>query len=299
VTFTASVMPASGGGLTGTMTFLDSGVQIGTATVANNVATLTTSATSLNAGSHSINASYSGDSNFAASTSSVLTQAVNALGSSGLVMDAQASGDQSTAKSTVATSALSTIAGNELLLAFVATDYHSGGNTVVKSVSGGGLTWVLVLRTNKQSGTSEIWRAFASSPVSNATVTASLSQSVAASITVVSFAGVDITGTNGSGAIGATKSASASSGGPTATLVTTHNNSWVFGVGNDFDQAITRTTGSGQVLVHQYLTSVGDTYWVQRQNATTPFSGSSVTLNDTAPTGDRYNLAICEILPAQ
>jgi hypothetical protein len=281
------------------MTFLDGGVQFGTATVSSNVATFATGATSLNAGSHSITVSYSGDSNFAASTSPVLTQTVNALGSSGLAMDAQASGDQSTAKSTVATSAFSTIAGDELLLAFVATDYLSGGNTTVKSVSGGGLTWVLVLRANKQSGTSEIWRAFASSPVSNATVTASLSQSVAASITVVSFAGVNITGTNGSGAIGATKSASAGSGAPTATLVTTHNNSWVFGVGNDFDQAIPRTTGAGQILVHQYLSPVGDTYWVQRQNAPTPLSGSSVILNDTAPTGDRYNLAICEILSAQ
>jgi hypothetical protein len=51
-------------------------------------------------------------------------------------------------------------------------------------------------------------------------------------------------------------------------------------------------------MVHQLLSSNGDTYWVQRQTATTPLSGTSVTINDTAPTGDRYNLAICEILPA-
>src|SRR5208337_3586036 len=34
------------------------------------------------------------------------------------------------------------------------------------------------------------------------------------------------------------------------------------------------------------------------QNAPTPASGSSVTINDTAPAGDRYNLSLCEILPA-
>jgi hypothetical protein len=27
-------------------------------------------------------------------------------------------------------------------------------------------------------------------------------------------------------------------------------------------------------------------------------AGTVVTINDTAPTGDRYNLSICEILPA-
>ena len=46
-------------------------------------------------------------------------------------------------------------------------------------------------------------------------------------------------------------------------LVTTRKNFWVFGVGNDYDNAIAiaRTPGSGQSLVHQDLTSTGDTYW--------------------------------------
>jgi hypothetical protein len=47
--------------------------------------------------------------------------------------------------------------------------------------------------------------------------------------------------------------------------------------------------------VHQTLATVGDTYWVQRQNAATPAAGTSVTINDTAPTGDRYNLVVVEI----
>ena len=56
-----------------------------------------------------------------------------------------------------------------------------------------------------------------------------------------------------------------------------------------------RTPGSGQSLVHQCLTPSGDTYWVQMQNAPTALSGTNVTINDTAPTGDRYNLTIVEV----
>jgi hypothetical protein len=52
------------------------------------------------------------------------------------------------------------------------------------------------------------------------------------------------------------------------------------------------------MMMHQYLSPVGDTYWVQRQNTATPASGAVVTINDTAPTTDRFNLTICEILPA-
>jgi hypothetical protein len=196
------------------------------------------------------------------------------------------------------TPSFSTTSANELLLAFVATDYISGANTTVTGVSGGGLTWALVRRTNVQGGTSEIWRAFAPAPLSNVTVTATLSQNVAASLTVMSFTGVDTTGTNGSGAIGATGSGNSFEGAPTASLVTTRNGSWVLGVGNDYDNAISRTPGAGQMLVHQYLAAVEDTYWVQRQDTATPASGTTVTINDTAPTTDRYNLTICEVLPS-
>jgi hypothetical protein len=216
----------------------------------------------------------------------------------GITIDAKVSADRAAAGTTIATSPFSTTAGNELFLVFVATDRkNAANNAVVSSISGAGLTWVLVRRTNTQSGTAEIWRAFATSPLSAVTVTATLSQNVVSSLTVMSFAGVDPTGTNGSGAIGATGSGNASSGAPSASLVTTRNNSWVFGVGNDFDNAIARTPGSGQSLVHQYLPPVGDTYWVQMQNGPTAASGTTVTINDTAPTNDRYNLTICEVLP--
>src|SRR5713101_8022143 len=43
---------------------------------------------------------------------------------------------------------------------------------------------------------------------------------------------------------------------------------------------------------------VGDTYWVQMRSSPTLLSGTSLTINDTAPTGDRYNLSIVEVLAA-
>jgi hypothetical protein len=215
-----------------------------------------------------------------------------------IVKDANVFADQPNRSTTVSSPAFSTASANELLLAFIATDYLSGANTTVKTVAGAGLNWTLVVRTNAQRGTAEIWRAFAAAPITGVSVTATLSQSTASSMTLVSFSGVDTSGVNGAGAIGATAGGSASSSAPTARLTTTRNGSWVFGVGNDYDNAIARTPGSAQSVVHQYLSTAGDTYWVQMQNSPTPVAGTTITINDTAPTSDQYNLSLCEILPA-
>jgi hypothetical protein len=208
--------------------------------------------------------------------------------SNSISIDAQVSRDQGTASATVKAPAISTKA-NDLLLAFISTDYVSGANTTVKSVTGGGLTWTRVARANAQSGTSEIWRAAAVSPLANATVTATLSQAVVSSLTVIAFSGASTTG--------AAAAAGSGSGAPSVTLVTTQNNSWIFAVGNDYDNAIARTPLAGQSLVHQDLAPVGDTYWVQMQNAPVPLSGTSTTVGDSAPVTDRFNLAAVEIVP--
>ena len=214
-----------------------------------------------------------------------------------IAIDQSVSKDQGTNSTTVATATFTTKATNELLLAFVTTDAPSTGtNTTVTGVAGGGLTWTLVRRTNTQLGTAEIWRAFAPALLTNAAVTATLSRSTISSLTVMTFSGVDATGTGGAGAIGATATANSSRGAPSASLVTTRANSLVVGVGNDWDSAINRTAGTAQTVVHTYLTPSGDTYWVQRQTSATPASGTAVTINDTAPATDRYNLSIAEIL---
>jgi hypothetical protein len=215
-----------------------------------------------------------------------------------LAIDVNISQDNATSTTKISTPSFSTSAPNELLLAFVATDYISGANTKVNSMTGGSLTWALVERTNVQSGTAEIWRAFATTPLSNISVSATLSQSVLSSLTVLSFTGVDTTGSNGSGAIGAIGSANANPGPPAVGLVTTRNGSWVFGVGNDWDRAVVRTPANGQSLVHQYLSPSGDTYWTQMQNAPTAIGGTVVLIDDTVSTSDRYNLSAVEVLPS-
>lgn len=217
----------------------------------------------------------------------------------GLALDVTTYTDRSTATSTQITSpAFTTRAGNELLLAFISTDANgSSPNISVTGVTGGGLTWALVRRTNAQFGTAEIWRAYATASLTNVAVSATLSQSVAASITVVAFAGVNTTNP-----VGATGGGSGATGTPTASLTTQGANSWVFGVGNDWDRAVSRTVGNNQTIVHQYLLNnstmgILGTMWVQRQNATAQPAGTVVTINDTSPNNDRWNLSIVEIRP--
>jgi len=228
-----------------------------------------------------------GSGNAASSPDSTFTTLAN----SPLAIDVQVSKHPASAAATITSPAFSTKQANELLEAFIATDGPGGGSSqTISSVTGGGLTWTLRSRANSRPGTAEIWQAVASAAVSNVTVTATLSNgSQVGAITVVSFTGAS-TGVNG-----ATATAGAVSGAPTATVTTTRANSWVFAVGDDYDNAIARTVGANQTLVDQYLASVGDTYWVQRQNATTPNSGTSVIMNDTAPTSDQWNVALIEI----
>jgi hypothetical protein len=56
-----------------------------------------------------------------------------------------------------------------------------------------------------------------------------------------------------------------------------------------------RTPGAGQTVVAQETDPVGDTYWVQSTDAPTPAAGTKVTINDTAPTRDRWDLALVAI----
>jgi hypothetical protein len=81
VTFTATVFPATGSGETGTVTFFDNGGAIGTGSVSNGQATLST--TALPVGTDLITAGYDGDGDFvASSTTGALSQAVNDPGRS-------------------------------------------------------------------------------------------------------------------------------------------------------------------------------------------------------------------------
>jgi beta-lactam-binding protein with PASTA domain len=184
--------------------------------------------------------------------------------------------------------------GATVLIALAASDGPvTGANTQTLSVTGAGLTWTRVARAAASRGVSEIWTATAAAALSNVTVsstqsvTAVLGMGVNQSLTVVAF-----TGASG---VGASSVASGLSGGPSASLATTADASVVYGVGNDFDKAIARTVPASQTKVHEYLATSGDTMWTQKAAATVAIAGTSVTLNDTAPTGDQWNFAIVEV----
>ena len=70
----------------------------------------------------------------------------------------------------------------------------AGANNTVTAIdnTGGGLTWVLVRRTNTQRGSAEIWRAFAPT-APEMTVTATFGLANASSMTIIAFGGVDTT----------------------------------------------------------------------------------------------------------
>ncbi len=110
VTLTATVTASTGTATpTGSVTFLDGTTSIGSMNLASGKATLTT--TKLALGSHSITASYSGDSNFAAATSTAQTVVVEALATP-TVMATPSQTSITTAQSLTVTVAVSGASGN-------------------------------------------------------------------------------------------------------------------------------------------------------------------------------------------
>ena len=96
----------------------------------------------------------------------------------------------------------------ETLVAFVGSDGPSGAGRQTVTVSGGGLTWTLVKRSNGQSGDAEIWPRSAAGTLTNVTVT-----STPAHRRVRRAAdGAELV--NGAGGAGASAANSAASGAP-------------------------------------------------------------------------------------
>jgi hypothetical protein len=113
VTLTATVTA----GATGTVTFLDGATSLGTGVLSGGTATLSTSALSI--GSHSLTGSYGGDANFTASTSSIVTQVVNAI----------------TTKTTLTASPNPSVFGQSVTLSSTVTAVPPGTGTVTGSVT--------------------------------------------------------------------------------------------------------------------------------------------------------------------
>ena len=190
----------------------------------------------------------------------------------------------------VTTQSFHTAMAGEELFAFVSADGPSAGGSQSVTVSGAGLTWTLVKRSNAQAGDSEVWQAAAPGVLTSATVTSREAKTGnSQSLTVIAMEGVK--------GVGAAVAASGSTGAPSVNLTTAGATSLVFAVGNDWDKAVARTLPSGWVMLDQWVnTGVGDTYWTQYTNTPTGAAGSVINAKDTAPTNDRWNLVAVELL---
>jgi hypothetical protein len=130
-----------------------------------------------------------------------------------------------------------------------------------------------------------VWHALAPSPLTNAVVSASPNAGgYVGSIVVTTFAAVD-TATSGGSA-----SANGATGAPTASLTTTKTGSIVRGVGDDWPRAVARTVPSDQTPGRRIPRGPRRHVLVQRGTALTGAVGIAVTLNDTGPTDDLWDL---------
>ncbi|WP_426518513.1 Ig-like domain-containing protein [Diaminobutyricibacter sp. McL0618] len=223
------------------------------------------------------------------STAAVVPVTVAASGSPpGFAVDQTVS---ATGRGTVATAAFSAHSPGEVFVAFVGSDGPASAGAQTATVSGGGLSWRRVSRADAQFGDSEIWTATSSGSPAGVVVTSTPSQTgFDQQLSVLTFAGAS--------GVGASANASAGSGAPNVSVVASKAGSLVYGVGNDWDTATPRTPGVGQTLVAQWAdTATGDTFWAQGLTSASSTIGKSVSIGDTAPTTDRWNLAAIEVVP--
>jgi hypothetical protein len=189
-----------------------------------------------------------------------------------------------------ATAKVSTTAPGDLIVAYVFGDAGTGAKAnEFATVSGGGLTWKLIARSNAERSDAEVWAARATGTLHNATVTIT-----------GKFTGFDEGGTIVAykNAVGVTAvAAHAAKGAPTATVQTTGFDTYVYGVGADWGHLILRTPGPGQVILSQPTDKDADkeTFWVQMVSKVIPNPGMPVTLNDTKPTADHYDMVVADV----
>jgi len=179
----------------------------------------------------------------------------------------------------------------ELLIAFVSSNGPSSAPQTA-TVTGAGLTWTLLERSNSQPGTAEIWMAVAMVPLTSVWVQSQ--QSVTGYEQMLTIVGL----TGAQTATGAGQAASGASGAPSVSLTSSSAGSWLYAVGSDFTSSARRVPGSGQTIVAEVADGVGNSdLWTQVAAAETNSAGVSVALSDSAPGNDAWNLAAIEVLP--
>jgi hypothetical protein len=293
VTDTARLSGANAAKATGTVTYKvysDAAcarlfASAGTVTVRGGLVPNSTAKSLPTPGKYYWTAAYSGDSLNKASASGCRAEiaTVTPVAVIKPVIDTVSSGQARNS----ATANVSTTAAGDLLVAFVAAKAPAGKHQTA-TVSASGLRWTLVGRDNTGRGDAEVWVARAAGKLHNLRVTAAEQfRGWGVKITVVAYK-------NATG-IGAKATSHASSGAPTGKLRTSKPNSWVFAVGVDWLNGALRTVGAGQVMISQSTDTQHGTYWVQATKSVTPKAGTLVTINDTKPARDPYNMVLVEI----
>jgi hypothetical protein len=198
-----------------------------------------------------------------------------------------------------------TAPANALLMAFWEQD--TSGNSVPTIADSGGLTWTLVDRLcadttaeantpapagTAQSGQIKAWKA---TTASSAARTVTVTEVGAGGTGKEGMLDVEVfTDDGGAPTVGAVATKGGSASAPTHTLTTTANDSWVWAHGNDWSASGTGVAGSNQTVTDTNDTT-NDAQHVWKQNATTPTSGTVVTMNLTTPASQTYNIGLVEI----
>jgi len=288
VTDSATLSGALASGATGTVTYRIYSNSTCTTLAANggtesvSAGKATSAAVALTTGgTYYWTASYSGDASDLASASSCGAEKLTITPLPSIDTLTTAWGQSS------AIAKVSTNATGDLVVAFVAST-GPGNKQQSTTVSGGGLTWHLISRQNPGGSDTEVWEATASGKLAAASVTAKAS--IGGYDVVISM----VTFKNASG-VGPESFSSSAKGTPHGTLTTTTANTWVFAIGADWVTYAAPTASSGQLIVSDVNAPGSKTVWLQATDTLTATSGTSVTISDTKPTTDPYDLLLVGI----
>jgi hypothetical protein len=191
-----------------------------------------------------------------------------------------------------ASGSVSTSVNKELVVAFVGSAGPKTGGQTVK-VSGGGLSWTKVTSVNTAGGDVEVYYAIAPTKGTYKGITATQTKTPY----VESLMMITYKGASGIGAFGTSTSPK---GAPFGQITTQNSCGWVWAVGNDPAAGVKRTPGSGQNIwttttVNGNVYGAPSTFWLQSTTTPTAAANTLVTINDTAPANDPYNLALLEV----
>jgi hypothetical protein len=208
-----------------------------------------------------------------------------------LALDQVVSADQGTDGKLVSP-AVTTAGGNELVIASVSADGPANGLQRVTSMSGGGLVWTPVVRSDIGSGDAETWEAYTPDALAGIQVAAKLgAPAPGATITVATFSGA-------SPHTSATAAEGTETGDPINRLVRARDGGLSWSVGHLWDSATTPIAAPGDSIRTSSVNSATkDVSWTETSGQDIPAGNASV-VTATATPNSRWNLATVEIDPA-